>query len=160
MKLLNYITIALKTLTFLCFAGLVAAVTMQILGRFLPIGFVWTEEVSRYLFIFSVALGAPLTMERREFVRVDIVLFLMPDRFKKIYDAVIYAVIGAFSILLMFIAYDFALIGQNRMSATLPLSMMYIHGIMLVSFFLLAMYSLLNIFAILKGKDVEEEKIV
>lgn len=160
MKMLKILNGILLTLTFLFFAALIIVVTLQILGRYMPFSFIWTEEASRYCFIFGIVFGAPLTMYRREFVRVDLILYVIPDKLKKYYDAVMYLVLGAFSIVFMIAAFNFSSVGQNQTSATLGIPMSVIYSSMTVSFALLIIYSLLNAYYSLFEKfDREEETL-
>lgn len=52
--------------------GLIASVLLQIVARFLlPSAPSWTEEASRLFFIYSVAFGAGLAFENKEFIYLD-----------------------------------------------------------------------------------------
>ncbi|MBR0205040.1 MAG: TRAP transporter small permease subunit, partial [Synergistaceae bacterium] len=53
--------------------GYIVAVVIQVFARtFLPVVPSWTEEAARYLFIYSVALGAGIVVLKDEYARVDI----------------------------------------------------------------------------------------
>ncbi|WP_159462144.1 TRAP transporter small permease [Halobacillus sp. Marseille-P3879] len=155
MKLVKLLSNLLKALTVVIFSALIFVVLIQITGRYTSFSFVWTEEVSRFLFIFAIAVSAPLAMEKREYVRVDFLLEVIPDQIKKYVDAVIYLIIGCFSAFLIYYAYEFALLGQNQSSATLAVEMYYINLSMVILFVLLALYSFINIFAVLKNSQEE-----
>ncbi len=128
---------------------------IQILGRYTPLSFVWTEELSRFLFIFAISFAAPIAMERREYVRVDILINLIPERIRKFYDAFVYLLLGVFSGTMIYYAYQFVLLGKNQSSATLMVKMSYIYASMVITFVLIAIYSLVNIYQILVNDKVE-----
>ncbi|MCP3027855.1 TRAP transporter small permease [Halobacillus sp. A5] len=155
MQLVKLLSNLLKFLTVILFIALVIVVLIQITGRYTPYSFVWTEELSRFLFIYAIAVSAPLAMENREYVRVDLLLEVVPNKIRKYVDSFIYLVIGAFSAFLIYYAYEFALLGQNQSSATIAVEMFYINLSMLIIFLLLALYSFINIFVVLKN-DQEE----
>lgn len=155
MKAVNLLSRLLKLLTIVTFTALVIVVLIQITGRYSPFTFVWTEELSRFLFIYAIAFSAPIAMEKREYVRVDLFLNFLPKKLKKYYDAAVYLVIGAFSAFLISHSYDFALLGRNQSSATLTIEMYYINLSMMITFVLLALYSFLNIYAVLKVNQKE-----
>ena len=155
MKAVNLLTRILEVLTVLTFMALVTVVLIQITGRYTSLTFIWTEELSRFLFIYAVAFAAPVAMNKREYVRVDLLLGFLPARARKIYDAFIYLILGLFSAFLVKHAYDFAFLGRNQLSATLSIKLLYINLSMVVVFVLLALYSFLNIMTVLK----EEEKV-
>lgn len=66
-KLLNWLLVA-------CVAILVVPVTLQILSRFTDVvpAFIWTEELSRFLFIWMVMLGAMVGVRERSHFEVDV----------------------------------------------------------------------------------------
>ncbi|MRG84960.1 TRAP transporter small permease [Salinibacillus xinjiangensis] len=163
MQAINILSRILKILTITSFSALVLVVIIQITGRYTPFSFVWTEELSRFLFIFSIAFAAPIAMEQREYVRVDLFVDFLPKKVRKYVEALIYLILGLFSAYLVSFAYEFSLIGQNQSSATLSIEMFYIHLSMVILFVFLALYSFFNIYAVLKldqhkELDQQEEK--
>ncbi len=66
-KLLNWLLVA-------CVAILVVPVTLQILSRFTELvpSFIWTEELSRFLFIWMVMIGAMIGLRERTHFDVDV----------------------------------------------------------------------------------------
>ncbi|MDC3412060.1 TRAP transporter small permease [Aquibacillus sp. 3ASR75-11] len=160
MQVVNGLIRILKFLTTITFSMMAIVVLIQILGRYLPFTFVWTEELTRYLFVYAIAFGAPVAMERRGYMRVDILVNLLPLKIQKYYDAFIYLVLGVFSTMLVLYSYDFAMLGQGQTSATLKINMVYIFASMIVAFTFTAFYSFINIYNILTGKvAVKEEGI-
>jgi len=155
MRVFHAISRILQLLTILSFSGLIIVVMIQIIGRYTPLSFVWTEELSRFLFIFAISFGAPIAMERREYVRVDILINLIPERIRKIYDAFVYLILGVFSGTMIYYAYQFVLLGRNQSSATLMVKMSYIYASMVMTFVLIAIFSLVNIYQILVNDKVE-----
>lgn len=66
-RLLNWLLVA-------CVAILVVPVTLQILSRFTDLvpAFIWTEELSRFLFIWMVMIGAMIGVRERTHFDVDV----------------------------------------------------------------------------------------
>ncbi|GGC84574.1 hypothetical protein GCM10007216_14070 [Thalassobacillus devorans] len=159
MQAVNILSRILKLLTILCFTALVIVVIIQITGRYSPFTFVWTEELSRFLFIFSIAFAAPIAMEQREYVRVDLFLSILPKKAKKYVEALIYLIVGLFSAYLVSYAYEFSLLGKNQASATLSIKMFYINLSMVILFAFLALYSFINIYAVLTDQHEVEEGV-
>lgn len=158
MQVVGMISKVLKILTIVSFVALVVVVLIQITGRYTPLTFVWTEELSRFLFIFSIAFSAPLAMEQREYVRVDLFLNQLSNKVRKYAEAIIYLIIGLFSAFLIYYAYEFALLGKNQSSATLLIEMFYIHFSMVILFLFLALYSFVNIYVIFKPDQKDEKE--
>ncbi|MFD2922208.1 TRAP transporter small permease [Halobacillus naozhouensis] len=157
MKAVKVLSGLLETLTVIMFSGVMIVVIIQILGRYSPFTFVWTEELTRYFFIYAVAFGAPVAMKRREYIRVDLLVELLPNKVKKYYNAFIYLVLGVFSSMLVTYAYRFAKLGEGQTSATLEIDMFYIYFSMVITLIFLAIYSFLNIYQSLT-ENTEEEK--
>ncbi|WP_051302832.1 TRAP transporter small permease [Salibacterium aidingense] len=155
MQIYHWLTRVIQLLTLLFFSALILVVMLQIVSRFMPFGFMWTEEMSRFLFIFAVAFGAPLAMEKRDYVRVDVLLGFLPTKLRKYYDAVIYLMTGLFSTLLIYYAYELTVIGQNRTSATLAVDMSYIYASMIALFLLLGLYSFCNVYFVIQEAKAE-----
>lgn len=153
MKVVKVLTKILEITTVLIFSALILVVLIQIIGRYTPLSLVWTEELVRYLFIYSVAFGAPVAMEKREYIAVDLLVNFLPEKVKKYYNALIYFLLGVFSVLLITHAYDFALLGQGQTSAALGVEMFYIHLSMLITLIFISLYSFLNIYYILREKN-------
>lgn len=66
-------------------AGMVILVFANVVGRYVfsaAIG--WSEEVSRFLFIWMVLLGAVLAFARREHVGLDLLVQILPGRWKRL----------------------------------------------------------------------------
>ncbi|WP_188456259.1 TRAP transporter small permease [Virgibacillus oceani] len=158
MKAIKILTRILEILTVLTFSALIIVVLIQIIGRYTPLSYVWTEELTRYLFVYTIAFGAPVAMERRGYIRVDLLVDFLPEKFKKYYDAFIYLVLGAFSAMLVTYAYDFALLGEGQTSATIKVEMFYIYLSMVIALVFLAIYSFVNIYHILMGNTTEEKE--
>ncbi|MFG6147737.1 TRAP transporter small permease [Halobacillus sp. B23F22_1] len=155
MQLIKLLSGLLKVLTVLLFMALVIVVLIQITGRYTTFSFVWTEELSRFLFIYAIAVSAPLAMEKREYVRVDFLLEVLSSKIMKYVDSFIYLLVGAFSAFLIYYAYEFALLGENKSSATMAVEMFYINLSMVLTFSLLTIYSFINIYVVLKSEQKE-----
>lgn len=160
MKAINAITRVLETLTVIFFTLMILVVLLQIMGRYTPIGYIWTEELTRYLFIYAIAFGAPVAMERKAYITVDLLIDFLPLKVKKIYSAIIYLVLGLFSSMLVFYSYDFAMLGQGQTSPTLRIEMIYIYFSMIIAFVFLAWYCFLNIYHVFaENKEQKEEGV-
>ncbi|WP_174614456.1 TRAP transporter small permease [Virgibacillus ihumii] len=158
MKAISALTRILETLTVIFFTLMIFVVLLQILGRYTPISYIWTEELTRYLFIYAIAFGAPVAMERRAYITVDLLVDFLPQRVKKVYSSIIYLVLGLFSSMLVFYSYDFAMLGQGQTSPTLRIEMIYIYFSMIIAFVFLALYSFLNIYYIFAENNEQMEE--
>ena len=104
--------------TFISFTALIITVLIQIFTRFLPLGisFIWTEEATRFLFIFSVAFAAPLAMKNKEYVNVDLILNILPKNIRKFFDIMIDSLSVVLFTIVFFQAIKFAKLGIGQTS--------------------------------------------
>ncbi|MGB4199363.1 MAG: TRAP transporter small permease, partial [Tepidanaerobacteraceae bacterium] len=114
----DYIERILGLGTFLCFTALIITVLIQIFTRFLPLGisFIWTEEATRFFFIFSVAFAAPLAMKQREYVNVDLVLNYLPKNIRHLFEIIIDLLSIVLFTIVFFQAIKFAKLGVGQTS--------------------------------------------
>lgn len=143
----------LAFLTVLSFAGVIIIVTIQIISRFTPLSFIWTEELTRYLFLYGISFGAPLALMRNEFINVDMILNRMPDNFRRYYEVVIYMAVILLSSVMIVQGYNFTLLGDKQRSATMPFQMSVIHASLLIMSVFLVFYAVIKIIDLIKNKQ-------
>lgn len=87
----------------------------------------WTEEASRYLFIFNVLFSSVVVTRRDENFKVDFVYEKLNDNTKKIFDLISVLIVVAFSIILVVFGFDLVNTGGGRVSPSLglPMSVVY-----------------------------------
>ncbi|QMV16193.1 TRAP transporter small permease [Vibrio spartinae] len=123
-------SIADKLLGYLAAIGLVAlssVVLLQIFGRlFLDTPPAWTEELSRYLFIGTVAISVGIAYKRGELVSVELLVNALSQRHAHLFSALVAAIIFIFSWILYPSAVQFAQIGQFQLSPTMFIPMSYV----------------------------------
>ncbi|WP_096437277.1 TRAP transporter small permease [Alteribacter populi] len=160
MKPLKLLDRTLEMLTILCFVGIIVTVTVQILTRFLPFSAVWTEELSRFLFIYAVAFGAPVAMKRQEFISIEFIFNVIPKKVRHYYQAFTSLVVMVVSFFIAYHGYSFILTGQGQTSATMAIEMSWIHASISVSMIFLGFYALVNMvdFLVSKGKRGEQQQ--
>lgn len=146
MKKTDILEKVLETGTFLTFTALVMVVLLQVVTRFaLPsLSFVWTEEASRFLFVYSVAFGAPLAMKKNEYVNVDILTSLLPKRVRHGLEAIIYlATVVLFSVVFIY-GMEFAKLGVTQMSPTMGMPMTIAYSSITITAFCIIVYAIYN----------------
>ncbi|MFC0561369.1 TRAP transporter small permease [Halalkalibacter alkalisediminis] len=147
----------LEVATILCFLALIIVVVIQIVSRYLPQTFVWTEELSRFLFLFSVSFGAPLALKDKEFINVDLLLHYLPKRVREIYEGFIYLTIVLFSAVVAYWGFRFIGIGRGQTSATMAIDMSIIHACIFIAMLFIGIYALLHMIDYFRGHQRESE---
>lgn len=128
---------------FVSFFTLVGVVMLSVLTRFfLPfVVFSWTEETSRFLFVWTVALGAPCALKRGEFVSVDFLLHRFPQKFQKSLQRVFHGATGVFFTIVFLYSLQFARLGLLQMSPTMRIPMVFAYLSMVSTSFFIAFYA-------------------
>lgn len=151
-KVENVIVALCRAGTGLGFAVLIAAVTTQVLGRSVFTSSpAWTEELTRYAMLWTVAFAAGLSFRSGDLVNVDILCEALPGRWPwllRLTSAV--ATIGLCAALIL-PAWRFMAIGARQTSPVLKISMNLIHASVLVLLALLLLFALMRAFSMLSG---------
>lgn len=151
--MLKWTTRILGFLAVISFAGIIIIVSTQILSRFLPFSYVWTEELTRYCFLFAISFGAPVALLKNEYINVDLIIGRLSKQLRRYYELVIYTIILVFSIIMTKEGYNFMLLGKAQKSATMPFQMSVIHASMFLMAFFLSVYSLVRVWYLIKNKE-------
>ena len=128
--------------TLLGLTGMILAVTIQVVARFLlPSAPSWTEEISRMFFIYAVAFGVSTGIRDRSFVRLELLQNYITEKSSRKIDIVIQWLIIFFSLLLLYYSYQFFLLGINEQSPSLKISMSAVFASIFVMMFSLVVFS-------------------
>ena len=109
-------------------AILIVPVTLQIFSRFTEIipHYIWTEEMARFLFVWTVMLGAAVGVREQAHFDVD----LWPDMSPRLNAGVklitSVAILG-FALVFVWAGYEFTRFGWNRTSELADLPLWTIH---------------------------------
>lgn len=146
-----------KTVLFLLGVALIADVVLQIIGRYLTTPIFWTEEVSRFIFRYIVAFGAPLAVRSKEYVYVDALTLHFPAILQKRLSLVVNLVIAAYMFLITYQAISFVKIGWIMLSPVLqiPMSFGYL-AVLFAPLFVGIMLLLTAVEELLEEKAVEQ----
>lgn len=112
---------ALGALMMLLLAGIVVLVLVQIGQRFVP-GFSirWTEEMSRYLYVYLTFLGSALLIKEKGHIVVDVVVERLPSRLR----AAVYLLVQltVLAVLYIFVSGVLVLVGStmDTRSSSMP----------------------------------------
>lgn len=143
----------LEFMVIFTFTALISVVFLQVFARFfLPKAPSWTEEASRFFFIYSVVFGAPLALKRGEYVRVDILINMLPVKFQDILDGIIYLILTLFFLVITYHGYIFGSLGLTQTSPAMGLPMYIPYMSIGISGLFLVLYGILKAIERFKGK--------
>ena len=118
----------LETLLAACVGILVIPVTLQIISRYTPFipSYIWTEEMARFLFVWTIMIGAMVGVREAQHFEVDV----WPDLSRRSEAAVrIVARLGILALALVFVwaGIEFTRFAWNRTSELADLPLWLIH---------------------------------
>jgi len=134
--------------------GIIAVVLLQVVSRFmLPSSPIWTEELSRYLFIYLIVLSSGLVISQNRHVRLELFQAALNPVWTKIYHIFCHLLAGSFALYILPYAIKYAQIGRWQTSPALEVPMYW--AFLSVSFFfaLTAFYSFMSVLLILLDRD-------
>lgn len=139
---------------------MVLAVCWQVITRFiLKNPSTLTEEILRYLLVWTTMVGGAYAYGRRKHLSINILTKKLPRNGQKILDIVIQAVIILFSVIVMIMG-GIRLVSttSNQISAALRLPMPYVYASVVVGGVLIIFYSLLFIVEDIKEMAAEQDE--
>lgn len=145
-RVLGWIDTLFIVMANLALVALAATVLLQISGRlFLPYSPAWTEELSRYLFIYMVALAAGVAIRQNRHVSVELYHHQLSLKTRAGYQIVISLLIGAFACIALPYSWIYAQNGTWQTSPALKVPMVYIFFSTVVLFALVLFYSAVGV---------------
>lgn len=134
---------------------------LQVLVRFvftnfgLNISFPWTEEISRYLMIWVVFVGAAVAMQKDNMIQLEAFVNMLPITFGKVVKIASLLITAVFFSYLIFISYEQVIDGMNQTSPVMGVPMAYAFASILMGSVLM----LLNILGLLVESYVTKKDI-
>lgn len=161
-RLADVLDRTLLTLAVIALVGVSLTVLLQVVSRLLlPFTVAWTEELTRYLFIYMVSLGAGVVLHRHRNVNVELFHGSLGFRGRAVYLTVISLLTGGFALLVLPEAWKFAQLGAFQTSPSMRLPMIYIFLSSVVLFGSLLFYSAIctleGIIALVRGEPSANE---
>ncbi|RAI01513.1 TRAP transporter permease DctQ [Acuticoccus sediminis] len=137
----------------IAFAVLIATVLVQVVGRLVGSGPVWTEELTRYALLYLVAFGAGLAFRTGDLVNVDVICESLPGKVPWILRLVAAISTAGLALYLLAGAWRFTSIGKMQTSPALGIHMHYVHFTVWLMLALLALFAVLRIIGMLAGTE-------
>lgn len=110
--------------------ALTVVVSYQVFSRyadFVP-RFIWTEEASRFCFIWIVMLGAAIAVREGSHFTIDVLPQGLPDRLARILTIAGLAVIALIGVLMVLGGLRFLEIGLSRVSTTSGIRLAWVYA--------------------------------
>lgn len=130
MKLVTHL---LKVGTLISTLAFILSVLFQIYARFfLESAPPWTEEASRFFFLYAVGFSAALAAKDNEYVYIDTIYNYMGPAVKKILDIFISFIVTVLFLIMSIYAVDYIFLGVTEKSPSMGISMAWSFGSILI----------------------------
>lgn len=154
-RLATRIEQVVNLLAIVCFSIIFLAVLLQIFFRFvLRSPFVWTEELSRCLFIWTCFLGWIIALRRGSHIRVTFFLEMLPAPLKRVVLIGLQCLAVFFLLYLAWFGGALTLRSANVPTVTLFFTWMYVYLAVPVSAVIMLFYTLLDMIKLFQGQHV------
>lgn len=145
--MLCFIKNAERNMSTILFVVLFITLVLQIFSRyFFDMSIVWTEEVSRWLYIYIVMLGASEAVSKRDHITVDLVPNMLQPRGRALLFICIHFIYLLACLYLVKLGYTSTLCMDRLQAITMDIPVSYLYVIIPVGFALMAIRSTINIF--------------
>jgi TRAP-type C4-dicarboxylate transport system permease small subunit len=130
----------------------IVVVSFQVFNRFLfHLPLAWTEELSRYLFVWLSLLGAVRGVRDKAHIQVDLFLDLFPKKAQLIFDLLINTLVLVLLISVIISGMEILPMTLRRRAPTMNVSMFYLYVGIPISSALMILYILKNGFKDVQG---------
>lgn len=153
-----------ETICVVLFSVMVILTFAQVLSRFIfNFSLAWTEEVSRFMFVWLVYLSAAMAAKHRRHIRVELIDQFLPRRLSKWAGLLADLLWITYALFVAFQGYNVAMMiaGHGQLSPAVQLPMGIIYLIVPFGFILISIRVLQGIVARFRGDDelTDEEKL-
>jgi TRAP-type C4-dicarboxylate transport system permease small subunit len=138
-------------------AVLVATIFAQVLSRFVfnfPLA--WSEEISRYSFIWLTMIAAPLCIRARANIRMDVAAKLLPPNGVMLIELLSVALTLTLCIVLLVWGYRILPVVSHQLSPAIGIPMYWVYGAIPIGAFLMIielLIALWDVFAKSRGDE-------
>lgn len=141
----------LKIGVFCVFTVLILTVLFQVFSRiFFPaLSRIWTEELTRFLFIYAIAFAAPLAMKQAAYVNIDLIDKL-PVRIVILVKILVEIMTAALFLLVFYYGIRFTMLGIYQRAPTIKIPMAVVFISIPIMGGLIFFYSVVNFWNFLR----------
>lgn len=152
-RFIDLITTLARICVGVSFTVLLLAVLVQVIGRAIGGAPVWTEELTRFALLFTIAFGVGLALRSGDLVNVDVICEKLPGRAPWVLRLVSAGATAALALYLLPHAWRYVSIGRMQTSPALGLRMDVAHLTVFLLLAFLALFAALRVVGMLSGTD-------
>lgn len=129
----------LLSLTGLAIGIMMSVIMLQTVTRYVIFySLPWSEELSRYLFVFVIMVGLTIAIKKDMLISIDLIDRVLPAKAEKYLDALRKCLALAVSVVIAICCTRMFTIGMIQKSPAMGLPMITMYGLIFVSYILVA----------------------
>jgi TRAP-type C4-dicarboxylate transport system permease small subunit len=136
-----------------CLSAMVLLTGAQIICRMYFTALVWSEELSRYLLVWSTFLGAGCVYKRMGHINVTVVRNLFPPGARKAMQAATHLLCGAFFLLAVYYGITYMGLQTRQLSAAMRIPMPWMYLAIPLGCGVMALHALDLVLRMIAGKE-------
>lgn len=143
-------------LVFLLLVGMVVVTTLQVFCRVLFSALTWSEELSRYLLVWSTFFAATMAYKRGNHIAVTFLVEALPKRASAAFSLLSYLLSMAFFLIAAYFAWQMISMQVFQISPAMSLSMRYVYISLPMSMLIMVIHAIQGMLAqlaIMLGKE-------
>lgn len=141
-KISDCIDTFIYKIVFLSIFGMILAISLQIIFRVFFESLTWTEELARYLLVWSTFLGATLAYKRGMHIAVTFVRDAFPKKIQKCILILSAAIILVFCFVVIAFGIKLMILQKVQLSPALRLPMRWVYVVLPASFGVISIYGI------------------
>ena len=159
MKIRTFLDQLMKVFNAIVLGTLTLLVTWQVITRYLLSNpSTWSEELSSYLFAWATMFGAAYVFGKRDHMNIPILVEKFSKTTQKYLAILSESLILLFAVvILIYGGLQITSLTMGQDSSSLPLAMGYFYAVIPLSGIFVTLYSILNIYDIMKNDTLNDE---
>lgn len=142
----NFVDKIIMKLVFVSIVGMIISISLQIFFRVFFDALTWSEEVSRYLLVWSTFLGATLAYKRSMHISVTFGVDFLKNKFRKAIIIINIFVCLIFFIVVVIFGFKYMAMQSTQVSAALRMPMKWAYCVIPVSAIVMVIHGITLMF--------------
>lgn len=142
----------IRRVAFVALAGMIVVITLQIVFRVFFDAISWSEELARYLLVWTTFLGATLAWYRGRHIAVSFVVESFPPALNRIARTIAELISIAFFAIVIVVGIRYMGAQSFQVSASLRIPMPYVYVIIPVTAAVMLLYAVTDLVEIFVGE--------
>ncbi|WP_018717036.1 TRAP transporter small permease [Arhodomonas aquaeolei] len=143
----------IRPAAFLALAGMIVVTTLQIVFRVAFDAISWSEELARYLLVWTTFLGATLAYQRGRHIAVTVLVDRLPRTLARCARAFAHAASVTFFAVVVVAGWRYMELQSFQVSASLRIPMPWVYAVIPGSAVVMGLYAAVDLVETLFGRD-------